>query len=285
MKTTDVKQENKKRKAGASKDLDGLSNKKPKTNHTADAKKGPIPQPKGKGRPPRASKDSATNAKVTDNPTVTTVVVAPSFNYCPTNETWQKAICGAFGLPFVKSSRPQTVCDKYGVNSKVRPRTDVTIGRNQRPGDCWYQTISHIVTGSEVNFALVKEAVLNFMQVNVTVMQDVLLQFPGFLGSLHYRDIPYSDHAAQDVIAYHRVPQTWADNIAMEMTACMLKTSYYTYNRRGGWTVHMNQHHYPFWQQRHRMLPIAEIDEMTEQSMYIFHQNRNHFVPCHTGLK
>ena len=196
----------------------------------------------------------------------------------------KQVICIGFNWSFVKSSRPQTVADEYGVNSKVRPRTDVLIGRNQRPGNCWYQTISHIVTGSELHFALVKAAVLNFMQINVTVMQEVLQRAPGFLGTGHYRHIPFSDHAAQEVIAYHQAPQRWADNIVMEMTACMLKTPYHLYNIRNGWTCHMNHNFYPFWQQRQRMVSIAEIDEMTEQAMYIYHQNANHFVPCHTGL-
>ena len=94
----------------------------------------------------------------------------------------------------------------------------------------------------------------------------------GFVGTDHdhYRHIPFSDHAAQDVIAYHRVPQIWADNIIMEMTACMLKTAFHLYNRRTGWTCHMNEHYsYPFWHQRQRMVSIAEIDEITEQAMYI----------------
>ena len=281
---SDIKQEKKKRKATTSKD--GLPNKKTKTGNTpADAKKQPRPPPKGKERPPpkkgQPTLVSIANGGVTDNPTITAVIPAPPFNYCPTNETWQQAICSAFNWPFVKSSRPQTVPDVYGVNPKVRPRTDVKI---RSSGNCWYETISHIVTGSREHYMLVKESVITFMQTNVTVMQGIFHDSPLLLSREMYRNIRYSDHAAQDVIAYHQSPNVWADNVTMEMTACMLNTNYRLYYIRNGWDGGLRIRHHPFWAQKQNMESIADIEETTQQFMYIYHQNGNHFVPCHTGL-
>ena len=76
----------------------------------------------------------------------------------------------------------------------------------------------------------------------------------------------------------------------MEMTAVMLNTKFYLYSTAGWAELIVNSDLYPFWSRRDtfrnypRTVSTALIPDLTDQSMYINHKNRNHFETCHTGL-
>ena len=98
-------------------------------------------------------------------------------------------------------------------------------------------------------------------------------------------------HFASAVISHHSERNKWAQNIIMEMTAVMLNTKFYLYSTAGWAELIVNSDLYPFWSRRDtfrnypRTVSTALIPDLTDQSMYINHKNRNHFQTCHTGLK
>ena len=208
------------------------------------------------------------------------------FDYIPVDEAWQRNICNAFGWPFIASSRGRDVTNAHMVNHRTRPKT-TSIGGD---GNCWYRAIALITTGDEKCFPRIKNSVMAFMDANVNVLQEIYEDNP-VIRDAYDRDIrgPFSGDFAKKVINYHRGRNIWARNVIMEITAVMLKTRFYLYNRNGGWS-NVDAGHYPFWSKRDEMrayprgVNAALIPNLSEQSMYINHKNSNHFETCHIGL-
>ena len=209
-----------------------------------------------------------------------------TFDYVPVDEKWQRSICSAFGWPFVRPSRGESVVNAFGLHHKIRPRTNSIIG----DGNCWYRAIAHIATGFEGNFDHVKNSLIDFMQANVDALQQVYNNNPHLIGN--DGDYPFDNRNgdyAQRVINYHSEDRQWAKNVVMEITSVMLKTKFYKYDFSGGWSD-IQSGHFPFWAYREFIaiypdgIDISGIPDLCEQSMYIAHPNRTHFETCHTGL-
>ncbi len=75
------------------------------------------------------------------------------FTYSPVREQWQRTMCNAFGWPFHSISRPEHVMSEDNVETLRRAHQDTPIIGD---GNCWYRTVSHIVTGTEAHFEVVK---------------------------------------------------------------------------------------------------------------------------------
>ena len=233
---------------------------------------------KGKERPTQSSKGGDTGEVTVTVPSIQTI------NYIPTDERWQQTVCTAFGWPFEKISRPPTVTDQTGVDMYSKPINNVKIGIGRRPGDCWYQTISHIVTGDEKHFGMIKNAVLHYMEINIASMQQVFMANPYYQNINTDYGIGWGNDYTRKLIEYHRRPQTWADNVIQEMTCSMLKIDRHLYSNRSWGCGYRDFSPAKLWHD-HSMIPIAHIEETSQQFLYIYWKNRNHFEPLHSGLQ
>ena len=79
------------------------------------------------------------------------------FRFNPVNEEWQRNSCAIMGLQFVAASGLNTGGPEVTL---TRPRTRHSI---QGDGNCLFRTLSFIITGSEEQHTLVREAILHHM--------------------------------------------------------------------------------------------------------------------------
>ena len=204
-------------------------------------------------------------------------------DYVPVDETWQRSICNAFGWEFIAPSRGRAVNDLYRIPSKTPPKTPTRI---RGDGNCWYRSIAHIATGDQENYVDVKNSVMEFMRANIDMLQKTFEDLPHYRRQYRYF---FNTQFARNVIHFHSMPNQWARNVTMEMTAVMLQTRFYLYTSGGGWTC-IDNGNYPVWSRRNEMTTYprnvnsALIPNLSRHSMYINHLNRNHFETCHTGL-
>ncbi len=276
---------------------DDPPSKKSKTSplgSTSKPKVVPKKKASGKQKAPAKPKDPQKKPKQTskqghtDNVTITGEIVhRQTIDYRPTDERWQRIVCEAFGWPFVKASRPRRVVDQLGIDMSVKPINNVKIGVGRKPGDCWYQTISYIVTGHEEHFQMIKNAVLDYMDKNVTLMQRVFMENPYYCSINSDYRIAWNNEYARNLIKYHRRPQIWADNVIQEMTCSMLKIDMHLFTTTSGtWGCGYRDYDLAkFWNHTSSMIPMADIEETTEQCLYINWKNRVHFEPLHGGLQ
>ena len=196
------------------------------------------------------------------------------FDYCPVGEEWQRNVCNAFGWDFRRPSFTGAECRDISTLRKPRPSTPI-IG----DGHCWYRSIAYIVTGDEEDFRLVKNAVLTYMRQNVDFLQEIFRQAPHYIPTTS--GVRYSDTAAFRFIEYHanedRTPP-WADNVIIEFTSCLFKSSCYSYsvsptNRIAAFSGHRADY----------LVSSVEL-QPSQKSIYIEFKNGNHFQPAHNGL-
>ena len=243
------------------------------------------------------SKSNTNNEVMNEKPTSSTdnqspgnsiVVVNEHFrpmNYVPVDEVWQRRICNAFGWKYTAPSRGSAVNNLYGIDCKTAPETPTYI---EGDGNCWFRAIALIATGDQENYMQVKNSVIEFMWANIEILQKTFEDVP------YYREIyniRFSPHFAREVILFHSKPNEWVRNVVMEMTAVMLNTRFYLYykgrkGRAGSWTS-IESGSYPVWFRRDQIRNYPEsvnraiIPDLGEQSLYIYHKNRNHFETCH----
>ena len=220
-------------------------------------------------------------------------LISATIDYVPVNEAWQRSICTALNLNFIRPSRPSYVSDEYRVSKHKPPAPANGVGSD---GNCWYRTISHIVTGNERYWRSIKNAVLGFMEANISVLQST------YNDNLHVR---LRDHVfggpdvrdgnfAKRLIAYHKKEDIWARNAVMEITAIMLNTRWYlfvppTCDEHGkithpGFWQSIEDNCY-FWNMRDRFISLPFLPQLSNQSMYIDWPGMTHFEPCQNGLE
>ena len=206
-------------------------------------------------------------------------------NYVPVDEVWQRRICNAFGWNYRAPSRGRALNNLYGIDCKTAPKTPTYI---EGDGNCWFRAIALIATGDQENYMQVKNSVIEFMWANIEILQQTFEDVP-YYGEIY--NIRFSPNFAREVILFHSQPNEWVKNVVMEMTAVMLNTRFYLYyagrkGRAGSWTS-IESGSYPVWFRRDQMRNYPEnvnravIPDLGEQSLYIYHKNRNHFETCH----
>ena len=232
--------------------------------------------------------EKPTTSKDNQSPGDGLVVVSEHFrpmNYVPVDEIWQRRICNAFGWQFIAPSRGRSLNNLYGINCKTPPKTPTYI---EGDGNCWFRAIALIATGDQENYMQVKNSVIEFMWANIEILQKTFEDVP-YYGEIY--NIRFSPHFAREVILLHSRPNEWVKNVVMEMTAVMLNTRFYLYykgrkGRAGSWTS-IESGSYPVWFRRDQIRNYPEsvncaiIPDLGEQSLYIYHKNRNHFETCH----
>ena len=230
-----------------------------------------------------------------DEPVITGQIgtlISATIDYVPVNEGWQRSICTALNLNFIRPSRPSYVSDEYRVSKHKPPAMANQVGSD---GNCWYRTISHIVTGNERYWRSIKNAVLGFMEANISVLQctynnNVLVRLRDHVfGGPDVRD----GNFAKRLIAYHKKEDTWARNAVMEITAIMLNTRWYLFvpptRDEQGRITHpafwqsIEDNCY-FWNMRDRFTSLPVLPQLSKQSMYINWPGMTHFEPCQNGL-
>ena len=258
---------------------------------------------------PDKSKSKQSNPKMEINPTLLAEKVAspepsdvvvtheslginrPYFDYIPVDETWQRSICNAFGWRFLARSRGANVRDLRGVISHTKPKPSKT----QTDGNCWYRAVASIVIGNERFWRRIKDAVLDFMTVNIGVLQNMYNSDVNLLARDNVIGAPIDGYFAERLIEYYRGENIWVDNVVMEFTAIMLNARWYLYTPivdprsrcRPYWSTVEDTY---FWSVRQAFTSYpARVDnsiipDLTDQSMYVNWKNRNHFEPCQNGL-
>ena len=232
--------------------------------------------------------EKPTSSKGNQSPGNSIVVVNEHFrpmNYVPVDEVWQRRICNAFGWNYRAPSRGRDLNNLYGINCKTPPETPTKIGSD---GNCWFRAIALIATGDQENYMQVKNSVVEFMWANIEILQQTFEDVPYYGENYNIR---FSPNFAREVILFHSQPNEWVKNVVMEMTAVMLNTRFYLYyagrkGRAGSWTS-IESGSYPVWFRRDQIRNYPEsvnravIPDLGEQSLYIYHKNRNHFETCH----
>ena len=216
----------------------------------------------------------------------------PFFDYIPVDETWQRSICNAFGWRFLARSRGANVHDLHGVISHTKPSKPI---KTKPDGNCWYRAVASIVIGNERFWRRIKDAVLDFMTVNISVLQNMYNSDVNLLARDNVIDAPIDGYFAERLIEYYKGENIWVDNVVMEFTAIMLNTRWYLYTPivdpnsrcRPYWSTVEDTY---FWSVRQAFTSYpARVDnsiipDLTDQSMYVNWKNRNHFEPCQNGL-
>ena len=216
----------------------------------------------------------------------------PFFDYIPVDETWQRSICNAFGWRFLARSRGANVHDLHGVISHTKPSKPI---KTKPDGNCWYRAVASIVIGNERFWRRIKDAVLDFMTVNISVLQNMYNRDVNLLARDNVIDAPIDGYFAERLIEYYKGENIWVDNVVMEFTAIMLNTRWYLYTPivdpnsrcRPYWSTVEDTY---FWSVRQAFTSYpARVDnsiipDLTDQSMYVNWKNRNHFEPCQNGL-
>ena len=215
----------------------------------------------------------------------------PYFDYIPVDETWQRSICNAFGWRFLARSRGANVRDLRGVISHTKPKPSKT----QPDGNCWYRAVASIVIGNERFWRRIKDAVLDFMTVNIGVLQNMYNSDVNLLARDNVIFAPIDGYFAERLIEYYRGENIWVDNVVMEFTAIMLNARWYLYTPivdprsrcRPYWSTVEDTY---FWSVRQAFtsyparVDTSIIPDLTDQSMYVNWKNRDHFEPCQNGL-
>ena len=132
------------------------------------------------------------------------------FRFNPVNEEWQRSLCAIMGLQFVAAS----ALNMGGPEVTLRhPRTIQSI---QGDGNCLFRTLSFIITGSEEQHTLVREAILHHM-----------LQIAHFMLSHRINDhssvSEYIEHTCMDQDG------TWGTDIEILTLAHLLNTFIFVY--------------------------------------------------------
>ena len=210
-----------------------------------------------------------------------------NFNYSPVDYEWQKKICNAFGWTLHCPSTPQNVLSEFQVSNRKPPKKDCNIVGD---GNCFYRTISHIVTGLEDDWRIIKQAILNFIRDNSGILQNFFDSDPVRLYEVTEGKLNHSPNAARDFIQFHDRDYIFNDDIIAEFVAIMLKTPYYSYCPWQGWmsvtAVPEFEDKSEVWQLRHGMTYRYTANVQPSQKyLYLHFINNNHWEPAHNGLR
>ena len=175
------------------------------------------------------------------------------FRFNPVNEEWQRNSCAIIGLQFVAAS---------GLNmggpevTLTRPRTIQSI---QGDGNCLFRALSFIITGSEEQHTLVREAILHHM-----------LQIAHFMLSHHIND----HSSVSEYIQHTGMGQdgTWGTDIEILTLAHLLNTCIFVYT-----TEQCN-----WWRYGPQNVDRSLNVDITSISMFIRNPGQHFDVVCST---
>ena len=167
------------------------------------------------------------------------------------------------------------------------PKKHCEIGRD---GNCFYRTLSHIITGHEADWRLIKEAILNFIRDNSAILQNHFDSNQSRLHEVTKGELKHSPNAAQDFIRYHDRDTIFNDDIIFEFVSILFKTPYYSYHPWQGWSsltaVPEVECVSDVWKLRHLMTyNVTSSFEPSQKYLYLSFIDGNHWEPAHNGLR
>ena len=199
----------------------------------------------------------------------------------------RKKICNAFGWTLHCPSAPQNVLSEFEVSNRKPPKKHSEINKD---GNCFYRTISHIITGHQADWRLIKEAILNFIRDNSDILQNHFDSNQSRLFEVTKGKLKHSPNAAQDFIRYHDRDAIFNDDIITEFVSCLFETPYYSYVPWQGWSsltaVPEVECMSDVWQLRHLMrYNVTSSFEPSQKYLYLNFIDSNHWEPAHNGLR
>ena len=168
-----------------------------------------------------------------------------TLTFKPVNKEWQKKICENFDLKPVKFHESVTTKD---IGISAGPKSTVKI---QGDGNCYFRTISYMITGEENKHKHIRDLVVRYLERNEDIFRTI--------------------HDSQDYInesCMNNLGQ-WATEVEIIATASMLATDIYVYCSSGK----SNK-----WLRYGSLRGAERVIERSRQKMYISNLNE-HFVP------
>ena len=213
----------------------------------------------------------------------------------PVNEEWQKEICRQLEIPFQKKSRKRTASNCHGLSHRCNyhPSGHTSI---KGDGNCWYNALSYIITGSEDSAVLLKSKIRQFMDRNEQTMQQILDNHAhehershDHLFAQQVRNYSSANNMplnVQCLIAFHfdGSGNPWADHMIMDISRCFLKKDIRIYNKTyQQWQTNSSS---TFWANIDSFEQLINHDYVPhpEGNLYIQFVNGNHFEVIHNGL-
>ena len=175
------------------------------------------------------------------------------FRFNPVNEEWQRNSCAIMGLQFVAASGLNTGGPEVIL---TRPRIIHSI---QGDGNCLFRTLSFIITGSEEQHTLVREAILHHMLQIAHFMLSHLI-----IG--HSSVSEYIQHTSMDQDG------TWGTDIEIFTLAHLLNTCIFVYT-----TEQCN-----WWRYGPQDVDRSLNVDITNMSMYTRNPGQHFDVVCST---
>lgn len=206
---------------------------------------------------PRTERPRTERPRTSDAPEVIDATPAPLMVYHQVDTAWQASRKGAFQLSFAKTKLLPIHSGRLIVPTTTEPSLKhQTLG----DGNCFFRTISALVTGEDTYHSFIRGQVCTFLQTNAEGMLEIT-QSPNYLQTSNM----FSD-------------REWATEVEIFACATMLNTVVYVYTQSGktrNWLKHE---------------PICNLVSEnllpTDRALYISNISR-HFEPVlklHAGL-
>ena len=156
-------------------------------------------------------------------------------------------------------------------------------------GDCWYKSISYIITGRSSQHQKIRKKILAFMEKNKQVLRLHNNELVNLNDCLEPRPLNQND-PVDYYIKEHKKPGTWADQVIIAFTSCMFKTKINIFNSsavfaRQIWTENVLAQH-QINSNQHLICcepALRNFDETAERQIYIDYPP-GHFRVAHNGV-
>ena len=138
---------------------------------------------------------------------VTEVKEAELVNFKPVCTEWQQEMCGRFNLTLKRKSRYSHLNPPSPISIDHEPQKTTRI---RDDGNCFFRTVSHIVSGDQEEHTSVRIAIVRYLRQNPQVFLSVL---------------PDSQTMDQYLMqSQMETPRSWATEVEIFATATLLNT-------------------------------------------------------------
>ena len=143
---------------------------------------------------------------------VTEVKEAALVNFKPVCTEWQQEMCGRFNLTLKRKSRYSHLNPPSPISIDHEPQKTIRI---RGDGNCFFRTVSHIVSGDQEEHTSVRIAIVRYLRQNPQVFLSVL---------------PDSQTMDQYLLqSKMETPRSWATEVEIFATATLLNTPIWIY--------------------------------------------------------
>lgn len=195
-----------------------------------------------------------------------TAAETQQFQFVAVDEDWQETRCTSLGLRKVFPV-PLAAVKPCDIGS---PRMVVQISED---GNCWFRSIAYYMSGDQDQHGAVRTAVTKFMR--ETIRKEVI----NFTKTKEKPNYFENWAMAEDKV--------WATDIEIFATAALLGTDIYVFTKPSRiFNKRLRGYQNPSWRwELFRSTVFQRVKgrpKRIQRSLYIFHQNRNHYMPVIT---